>query len=553
MRNSSLLKNILIPSRFIALLVMSGVMFTSAELHAREPSLVVLVAVDQLIPDRLTASLPGGLGRLMREGYIYTNATLDHGITSTCPGHVAMATGVNPGKAGIPGNSYIDPAEWRKRYCVDDDKDAYAVLGGKDNRSPEAMLATSLGDWLKQSVPESRVFSVSGKDRAAIALGGHQADGVFWFDRSQSRFTSSKYYVDALPAYVQSFNGTDFFVDGFGGDFPATWTHGPGSKRPDDFPGESQSRGRVSGHILNVGEGAERAGNVYFSPWIDLATLALAKRILVEEQLGKGDATDMLAVSFSATDTVGHLYGPYSAESEDTLARLDKELGDFLEFLDAETGARGYLLALSSDHGVLPLPEWLQKNNQHACPVEPGRMDMEAFGFWNYWHIFWNFTRPFEKPSRLVDFSLGQVTVNKHYAKELGVEVSAVVASLERYLEAQPSIAEAWTLSEILNSNSDLARLYRNSLVPGKSGDLFIQIEESCLLWFEEGTTHGSPYLYDRQVPLIFFGKGIRPGQSDAPVHTIDLAPTLAQLLKLRVPEDLEGQALVLPTGDEAL
>ena len=546
----NLFNKILLPSRFILLLALSGSMLSSATLHAREPSLVVLVAVDQLIPDRLTTDLPGGLGRLMREGYIYTNTTLDHGITSTCPGHVAMATGVNPSTAGISGNSYIDPTDWRERYCVDNDQDARAVLGGSGNRSPEAMQASTLGDWLKQASPRSRVFSVSAKDRAAITLGGHKADGVFWFDRSQSRFTSSQYYVDVLPAYVQSFNGTDFFVDGFGGSIPETWVHAPGTRRPDDFPGESQTKSRVSGHPLNAGDPAERAGNIYFSPWIDLATLALAKQILVEEELGKGETTDMLAVSFSATDTVGHLYGPYSAESEDALARLDTALGDLLEFLDAELGSGEYLLALSSDHGVLPLPEWLQMSNQQACPVSSGRMDLETFGFWTYWYIYWQHTLPFGKPSRLVDFSLGQATVNRRYAQELGITVDAVVDSLESYLEAQPGIAEAWTHAEILNSKSAMARLYRHSMVPGKSGDLFIQIEEGCLLWFEEGTTHGSPHLYDRQVPLVFFGKGIAPGQSDAPVHTIDLAPTLAQLLRLKVPANLEGKALALSSKE---
>ncbi len=552
---NNLFNKLMFPSRFILLLsmlllVMPGVMLSSANLHAREPSLVVLVAVDQLLPDRLTADLPGGLGRLMREGYIYTNTTLDHGITSTCPGHVAMATGVNPSTAGISGNSYIDPTDWRERYCVDNDKAAQAVLGGSGNRSPEAMRASTLGDWLKQASPRSRVFSVAAKDRAAITLGGHQADGAYWFDRSQNRFTSSRYYVDTLPAYVQSFNGTDFFVDGFGGGIPETWAHAPGTTRPDDFPGESQSRSRVSGHPLNTGELAERAGNIYFSPWIDSATLTLAKRILVEEKLGKGETTDMLAVSFSATDTVGHLYGPYSAESEDTLARLDAGLGDLLEFLDAELGSEAYLLALSSDHGVLPLPEWLQMNNQQTCPVTPGRLDMATFGFWTYWHIYWKHTLPWGKPSRLVDFSPGQATVNRQYAQELGITVDAVVASMEAYFEAQPGIAEAWTQAEILNGKSAMARLYRHSLVPGKSGDLLIEIEEGCLLWFEEGTTHGSPHRYDRQVPLVFFGKGIAPGQSDAPVHTIDLAPTLAQLLQLKVPTNLEGKALAFSSEE---
>ncbi len=155
------------------------------------PKLVVLVSVDQLGPGRLSADMPGGLGRLMREGRVYTNAKLDHGLTNTCPGHVAMSTGVNPGKAGIPGNSYIDHITGQQRYCVDDEDDAHRVFGGQFNRSPKSMTATTLGDWLKASSPVSRVFSVSEKDRSAITMAGKNPDGVYWYEKSVAKFTSS--------------------------------------------------------------------------------------------------------------------------------------------------------------------------------------------------------------------------------------------------------------------------------------------------------------------------------------------------------------------------
>ncbi|MDA0977753.1 MAG: alkaline phosphatase family protein, partial [Proteobacteria bacterium] len=287
------------------------------------PRLVVLVAVDQLRADRLTADLPGGLGRLVREGYVFTRATVDHGLTNTCPGHVVMSTGVSPAKAGIPGNSYVDHQTMQSRYCVDDDDESHRVIGGTRLRSPNEIRVSSLGDWLKQKSPGARVVAVSAKDRAAITLGGKQADRVFWLGRETGNFTTSGYYGE-LPSYVKAFNQTSLFAAGAGARLPATWDHSPGSVRKDDYPGESQRYLRHSGHPLNQGE--KPADQVYYSPFIDELTGELARLAFEEEKLGRRGVTDLLAVSFSAIDTVGHLYGPYSAESADTLDRLDREI-----------------------------------------------------------------------------------------------------------------------------------------------------------------------------------------------------------------------------------
>jgi predicted AlkP superfamily pyrophosphatase or phosphodiesterase len=174
------------------------------------PKLVLLLSLDQLSPGRLNAEMFGGLGRLIREGRVFSNASLNHGVTTTCPGHVVIATCVNPAKAGIAGNRYIDHATGEQRYCVDDTDDANRVYGAENNRSPNAMAVTALGDWLKASSPTSRVYSVSGKDRAAITLGGKNPNGVYWYESEVAKFTSSRYY-GPLPDYVESFNGENFF------------------------------------------------------------------------------------------------------------------------------------------------------------------------------------------------------------------------------------------------------------------------------------------------------------------------------------------------------
>ncbi len=514
----------------------------SMAIQAEQPRLVVLIAVDQLRPDRLHNEMAGGLGRLMREGYVATNATLDHGLTNTCPGHVVMSTGVNPTKAGIPGNSYIDHETMADRYCVDDSNPAFQVYGAQEIRSPNAITATTLGSWMKAAAPATRVFSVSGKDRAAITLGGRDADGAYWYSRGTGNFTSSGYY-GPLPDYVAAFNGQQFFDDGYAGSVPDIWEHNTGSLRADDYVGESRQHLRVSGHPLNQGELAARASQYYFSPYLDIATLALARRVMDEEELGQRGVTDYLSISFSSTDLVGHLYGPFSAESEHALDVLDQLVGELLDYLD-ETLDGNYLVALSSDHGVQPLPEWLVETDAMQCPVEGGRLDLTGMRLWMAWHLYWNFTLPFGNPMDLVGSSPAGLTVNAAYAESLGYEVDEIVTFLEAYFESQPYVVNAWTGAEIEAATDATGRLFRQSYVPGKSGHLMLQMHETCLAFFDEGTSHGSVYDYDRRVPLIFFGDGIASQVDTAARHSIDIAPTIAELLNIEAPSDLDGSVI---------
>ena len=528
--------------RFIRVFIIGSFLLLSAcasQPPASAPQLVVMVSIDQLRADRLDPELPGGLGRLAREGFVYTNATLDHGLTNTCPGHVVMSSGLNPGKTGIPGNSYIDHDTGQERYCVDEPGSSSVVIGSDHTRSPVAITVSTFGDWLKEHSAGSRVFSVSAKDRAAITMGGRQADGVYWYHSGSERFTTSAYYRDELPAYVATFNGTDAFLDGFAASFPPTWEHAEGRRRLDDYVGEATMNLRVSGHPLTEGE--QRGNQIYFSPFIDDATGELARLVLAEEELGMRGSTDFLAVSYSATDTVGHLYGPFSAESEDALARLDRELGLLLTALDARFG-ENYVLALSADHGVQALPEWLEEQGELQCPMAGGRIEMTAFGRTVFGFLIQQFQIPPDRITDLIGIAAAGVTLNAAVADELGLDRAAVLAGLEAFLEDQPGIETVWTESEIMQGESETARLYRNSWVDGKSGHLIVQSAEDCLIWRPEGTTHGSPYLYDRAVPLVFYGRNIRQGQSEAEAHSIDMAPTLSAAIGMPVPAGLDGE-----------
>jgi predicted AlkP superfamily pyrophosphatase or phosphodiesterase len=534
------------PGIFAAVLFLITILFSESAASGQppeKPALVVVIAVDQLRRDRLHAGFPGGLGRLYRQGRVFASARLDHAITTTCPGHAVMLTGVNPARAGIPGNSYIDRQSWQRRYCVEDGNPDNRVFGAEVYRSPANLRVTTLGDWLKSADEHTRVFSVGGKDRAAITLAGQGADGVFWFDAAQGGFTSSRYYLGQLPGYIVKFNGAAPLSNGYLSRLPETWAHPPGSLRTDDYPGEDDEYKNTSGHALKTGDLEQTSEQMYASPYLDSATLMVARKLIVAEQLGQGESTDLLAIALSATDTVGHRYGPFSAESEDTLNNVDMQLGEFLSFLDETPGEGNYLVVLSADHGVAELPEWSQENDRFRCPVSSGRDSLYGFIVQMYWYLYKNFTSPLGNPLNLVKFADTGFSVNHAYAQAHGIDINEVVVGLKSLLQGQALVKHAWTIAEIQKSDSDMARLYRNSYVEGMSGDLFIQLQPTCVA-MKKGTGHGSPYDYDRNIPLIFYGEGITPGVSRSKAHSVDIATTLAGLLGIASPPNLDGQQL---------
>ncbi len=532
------------PRLLLALLLLSPAFVAAAE---SSPRLVLLVSVDQLRRDRLDARLPGGLGRLAREGRVHLEGALDHALTETCAGHATMLTGRHPGAAGIPGNSFIDAKAGQSVYCVSDPAEDARVIGAEQGRSPRNLRVTTLGDWMKAARPETRVFSVSGKDRAAIAMGGQHPDAAYWFNRTGAvGFTTSRYYRESLPDWVAGFNAG--FLDGL----PETWAHAldgappPPPPRPDDYAGESPDYSRTTPHPLRDGDPEQFADNLYFTPYLDEITLKFATELVAKEKLGERGGADLLAVSLSAGDGVGHLYGPGSHEARDALLRLDRALGEFLGFLEARLGEGELLVALTSDHGVLPLPEWLEETGANRCPVAGSRVGMRRLGLGLAWELHRTFTPIVALPKDWVVFAGSQIGVSRPVASEQGVEVGAILAAVERYLEAEPSIAQAWTAEELEQSDSEIARLYRNSRDPERSGDLLVQLEPTCLVSpYDYGTSHGSPYLYDRAVPILFWGAGIAPARVEGPAATVDIAPTLARHLGLEPPPDLDGRSLV--------
>lgn len=483
---------------------------------------------------------------------MYTESVLDHAVSSTCGGHVAIMTGRHPGPAGVADNRYVDRESMEVRFCVEDPREAVGVLGAREiGRAPTLFRVDALGDWLKKAQPDARVFSVSAKDRAAIAMGGQRADSAYWFDYERALgFTTSRYYRDALPDWVRTFNDFESGGPGLLGRVPATWEHEFDDRavriREDDYWAESDRYGRISGHPLASDDLVEHHAQVFASPFIDRLTLDFARKLVETEDLGSRGTPDLLAISLSGTDTVGHLYGPESHEARDGMRRLDGWLGEFIAFLEARVGPGGLVIALSADHGVLPLPERLAETGRSECPVEGGRAGLTWLAAKLFWRLHRELAPFFSFPAEWIRFSGLQATVNVPLATERGVDVEKIVRVAERQLESEPSIREVWTLDEIRERDTPLAQLYRNSLDPEKSGDLTVQFEPTCLISpFDGGTSHGSPYLYDRAVPLVFWGAGVEAGPVSDPASVVDLAPSLARWLGIEPPAGLDGKALL--------
>jgi predicted AlkP superfamily pyrophosphatase or phosphodiesterase len=469
-----------------------------------------------------------------------------------------MVTGRHPGPAGIPGNEFVERDSGRIVYCVEDEASDAAVLDGgsepAQGRSPRNLRVSALGDWLKASQPEARVFSLSGKDRAAITLGGQHPDAAYWLDRgSVQGFTTSRYYRKELPAWVRTFNHPVNGEPAFLVRVPDRWEHPTGAPangaRRDDYPAESALFGRVSGHPLRSQDPRVFLERLYYSPFLDDVTLDFARALVQNERVGSGPGVDFLAISLSANDQVGHLYGPGSQEARDALLRLDAALGEFLAFLDGQVGAGRTLVVLTADHGVLELPEWLVETGASECPLPKGRGSTRALteGLASALHAALD---PKGSPVAPWMVSSGyEFTVNRPLAEQRHVAVPRVLDLARRWLGSQPGIVHVWTQQEIEEGTgpAPFALLYRNSFDPERSGDLAIQPARTCLFSpSPTGTSHGTPYLYDRAVPLVFFGTGVTPGVVRGRAAPVDIAPTLAQVLGLDLPKELDGHPLPL-------
>lgn len=505
---------------------------TSAKSAARAGGydLVVLLIVDQFRYDylqRFGDSFRHGLRRLMTEGVSFADAHHAHALTETCPGHAALATGVHPSRSGIVENNWVDRATGADVYCVGDPE---------FQRSPRPILVDGIADWLRAQDPAARVFSISGKDRAAIVMGGHKPDGVYWYDRLTGGFATSAYYPPA-PDWVASFNIRQGAARYFGQSWRASSMPRELAEKaqvvrldrgvfPDDFP-----------HPLGPGEVVPSPAffDAFFgTPLQDAELNAFAGMLIEREGLGTDRHTDLLAISYSALDLVGHQYGPNSREVMDTLLRLDVLIGELLDRIETRVGKGRTLVLFSSDHGVQALPEYQRLHGVAA--TRAGAEDVACLQrARDYLKEHFDNRRLFSKGLRLDDAAVAKLNVSS----------DALDQVVRERIESCAAVARVWTRAELLDGEgSDLPYFaaYRNSLHPERGDDYFIQYRENHQPVRGTGTGHGTPYDYDTHVPLIFWGGGLRAHTVAAPAATVDAAPTLAALAGIRVPAGLDGR-----------
>ncbi len=507
-----------------------------------KPALLLLIAVDQMRADyldRFRPQLIGGLRTLLEDSAVFINARQDHAITSTAPGHAAMLSGLYPRDNGMVDNTWFDRTLGRReRAAIDPEKQLVGVSATNNSPgvSPRQFLGTSLVGWLKDLDPLSQAVSISRKDRAAVLM-APEAEHVYWWHAASGRFISSTYYRDELPDWVNVFNGNDWLSGYLGGSWEQLEAE-PAYilSRPDAYAGERGPRGfgTVFPHPFPTSRPA-LGRTIELTPFMDKATLDLGRAAITALNLGQDGVTDVLALGLSSTDSVGHYFGPYSRELQDQILRLDRMLGDFLEFVDRTAGLHRTLVILTADHGVAPLPEYSRELGDAAERLRLGEI---------YRGISEYLGDEFGGENWFTSSSHGWIQVDRAKATKLGVDANYIVHKAREYIETLDTVVAVFSHDDLLEDRkpqSQIEELLRRSFYAERLGDLYLLHSPLSLWQTGLATNHQSPYDYDRRVPLILRGPGIRPGVYAEPVAIVDIAPTLAHMLGLTAPNALEG------------
>ena len=503
--------------RFLALfsfLYLSSLSLWAQAQPPSQPKLVLAIVVDQCRYDYMTrfrADFTGGLKRLLEQGAVFTNANYEASPTVTAVGHSTFLTGATPKVSGIVSNTWFDRMDGKAVSSVSDSKTR--LLGGRDapGSSPERLLVTTVGDELKMSGKGGKVIGISLKDRSAILPAGHKADGAYWFDGQTGNFVSSTYYFKELPAWVREFNAT----------------------RPvDKYAGKEWL-----GHQLPAAAGPDLYGSVDATPFSDELLQALALRALVAENMGTGPKTDLLAISYSGVDYVGHRDGPDSAEIHDMVKRVDKLIGALIDAAEARAGQGNVLVAFTADHGATPVPE---ENNKRGLPG--GRI------VWSNYRVEVELAlnKKFGKGDWISYAGDGVLYFSTDPIPGKKIDMANVQQVAADTLRAQSHIARVYTRTQLAAGaigSDPIDICVRNGFNLARAPDVFA-VADPYYIFVGSGTSHGSPYEYDTHVPVMFLGAGIRAGSYAGNIAVQDIAPTLSTLLAIKAPSGNMGRVL---------
>ena len=496
-------------------------------LSTAPPKLVVFIAVDQLrgtMLSRYASELSGGYGRLMR-GAWFQNAYQDHAITETAPGHASTMSGRFPRSTGITSNA---------TGVVDRNYRLIVGLPNEAGASPERFRGTTLFDWIKAQQPHARALSVSMKDRSAILMIGRSKQDIFWYSTNGS-FTTSTYYRDTLPSWVQAFNARQI-ARGYAGSEWRLLRDSSSYPEPDAVQWENSGRDVVFPHRFPA-DSAQAASYVRVTPTMDSITALFALEGLRQTGIGRGPHTDVLAVSFSATDVIGHSYGPDSREAHDNELRLDRTIGWFLDSLYRLRDSASVIIALSADHGIQPIPELARQRGEatgsQGLRVRIGdRVAALRTGLRNA-----------GADSTALLWDGETFTIDRGALRGARLNVDSVLDAFARDLRQVPGILRVDRMRDLRRADHALdpiARRWVHQFPESEPIDLVVTLTKYSL-WVTYPATHGSPHDLDANVPVIFYGPGVRPGRYTGFARVVDIAPTLAHLLGVKPLEKIDG------------
>lgn len=530
-----------------------------APANGAQPRLVVVLVIDQFRYDFLErfSDLFGknGFRRLMDRGALFTNANYDYVPTYTAPGHAAIFTGSVPAQNGIVGNTWYDRETNRTRVMVSDNNARMVTndgpVGEAGVASPRVLIGTTIGDQMRLSNNlQSKVIALSQKDRSAVLPGGHRPNGAYWYNAQTGSFVTSTYYfkepaAKELPEWVKRFNTSkEQRPDKY---FGATWDR---ALKPEAYKRAQAENLDVQRSSLGnkfpyvVTGGTDKPGQTFYSAF-EYSPFALdyvanfAKASMEAESLGADQYPDLLSISFSTPDLVGHSFGPDSQEVLDIYVRLDRVIADLLDYIDRRVGLANTLIAMTGDHGVAPVPEYVTSLGMDAARIESKPLN-DA--------VNKALAARFGEEKWVVGF----VNDQYYFDRKLIADKRVIASEMERVAgEAAltvPGVVGYYTRTQIVEGRmpeGPIARRVVNGFHRARSGDLWIITKPFAFVTeYNVGTTHGSPYNYDTHVPVLFFGPGVRPGRYHVECSPSDLAPTLAVLLGVEMPSNRTGRVL---------
>ena len=555
-------------NNFLVALLLFVPIILLADTKVKELKLILQITVDQLrgdLPDKYMKNMgEGGFRYLKEKGIWYKNAHYNYSNTETVVGHTTLATGANPNIHGMVSNVWYDREKKRLVYNIEDkdyhilsknadiddstEVDASQALAGTDGRSPSNIMVSTFSDELSLFTnSKSKIFSVSVKDRGAVTLGGHNGK-AFWFSKTSGEFITSSFYYDKYPIWVQKFN--DKKLTHRYSNQPWVLMYDKSKYMfgdSDDNPWEEDYAhyGRVFPHKYGKHDNKYFNHFLTFSPAGDELTLDFAKAIIKNEKMGQHDVTDYLAISFSSTDYIGHIFGPSSLEAEDNMLRLDKTLASLFKYVDESVGLENTLIVLSADHGAPEAPGYLKKLGIQAKWIAPLA--------WNKKPSLLRLEKKFGVSQELIqDFFPPYLYLNHKLIKKKGLNLAVVQKAVAKEIMDIDGIALTVTSTELSNNSLPNTYLYNAALEnfnAKRSGDILILFEPHCFANDMDGgaimaSNHGGPWSYDTFVPVVFAGGHIKGKQIFTKIRPNDIAPTLSAIVNSKMPSGSSGKVL---------